>query len=68
MDDKIVFNVIAMICLFIMGVLFIAQGAYFINQKKLENLPSRMYGIGVGSIVVGIVAFGFAGMYALLQS
>lgn len=64
MDEKQTFNMIAMIVLFIMGALFIGQGVYFINQKKLENLPARMYGIGVGSIIVGVAAFGFGGMYA----
>lgn len=67
-NENQTFNLIAMILLFVMGALFIGQGVYFINQKRLENLPSRMYGIGVGSVVVGVSAIGFGGMYALIPS
>lgn len=66
MNETDTFNIITMIVLFVMGGIFIGQGVYFINQKRLENLPSRMYGIGIGSIIVGVAAFGFGAMYALI--
>lgn len=68
MNEMETFNVISMFVLFLMGVIFIFQGVYFINQKRLENLPSRMYGIGVGSIIVGVAAIGFGAMYAFIPS
>lgn len=66
MDDRAIFNIVAMSTLIIMGIIFIIQGAYLMHLKKIGTLPNKAYILGIVSICVGIMAFGFATMYAFI--
>lgn len=53
-------NSLVMMALFILGCTFVVQGLYYIYQKHRDNLPAKMYVIGILSILVGFMAFAFA--------
>jgi hypothetical protein len=66
MNETVLFNMIAMATLIVMGIIFIGQGIYYVYQQKRDVLPDKLYVIGVTNIIVGVFAFGFATMYALM--
>ena len=66
MNDRAIFNIVAMSTLIIMGIIFIIQGAYLMHLKKIGSLPEKAHVLGIVSIFIGIMAFGFAVMYAFV--
>lgn len=63
MDEKYIFNMIAMISLILIGIINIFQGLWYIGEYRIGKLPEKVKTIGIVNIIIGVVAFGFASMY-----
>ena len=66
MNDKAIFNIVAMSTLIIMGIIMIIQGSFLMHLQKIDKLPEKAYVLGIVSISIGIMAFVFAALYALI--
>lgn len=66
MNDRAIFNIVAMSTLIIMGIIFIIQGAFLMHLKRIGSLPEKAYVLGIVSVCVGIMAFCFAVLYGFI--
>lgn len=66
MNDRYIFNIVAISTLIIMGIIFIIQGSYLMHLQKEDKLPKKAHVLGIISIIIAIMAFAFAVFYALM--
>ena len=66
MAGNAVFNVIAITTLIVMGVIFILQGFYLLHLQRTAQMPKKAHALGVSSVSIGVMSFGFAVLYAFI--